>query len=61
VLAAARARRRARRGQGALSFDDVLDAQRTLFELRVEYVDALNRARRRRGRTPDRGAIGGAR
>jgi outer membrane protein, heavy metal efflux system len=28
-------------GQGALSFDDVLDAQRTLFELRVQYVDAL--------------------
>jgi len=32
---------RAAYGQGALSFDDVLDAQRTLFELRVEYVDAL--------------------
>jgi len=32
---------RAAYGQGALSFDDVLDAQRTLFELRVQYVDAL--------------------
>jgi cobalt-zinc-cadmium efflux system outer membrane protein len=32
---------RAAYGQGALSFDDVLDAQRTLFELRIEYVDAL--------------------
>ena len=39
--------------QGLFRFGDVLDAQRTLFELRGEYLKALETYQSRRPRSPD--------